>query len=105
MCHGQNNGSVILRRVILRLPGCKLDSNIIERASRHIVIGRKNWMVAGSSDGAERAALLISLVGTCKMLDFDPAEYFKDVLLRARLRSATPEACADLTPWQWKMAR
>jgi hypothetical protein len=62
-------------------------------------------MVAGSSDGAERAALLISLVGTCKMLDFDPAEYFKDVLLRARLRPATPEACADLTPLQWKTAR
>ena len=82
-----------------------LDNNIIERAIRPIAIGRKNWMVAGSSDGAERAALLISLVGTCKMLDVDPTVYFKDVLIRARLRPATPEACADLTPLQWKIAR
>ena len=82
-----------------------LDNNIIERAIRPIAIGRKNWMFAGSREGAERAALLISLVGTCKLLDIEPTEYFKDVLLRARLRPATPEACKDLTPRQWKLAR
>ena len=78
-----------------------LDNNVIERAIRPIAIGRKNWLFAGSQDGAERAALLISLVGTCRMLDVDPVAYFADVLLRVRVR---PEgsSCADLTPNQWK---
>jgi len=30
-------------------------------------IGFKNWMVAGAEDGAERASLLMSLVGACQM--------------------------------------
>jgi len=78
-----------------------LDNNIIERAIRAVAIGRKNWMFAGSVEGAKRAALLISLVGTCRMLDIDPVAYFADVLLRVRMR---PEgaACTDLTPLMWK---
>ena len=81
-----------------------LDNNIIERAIRPIAIGRKNWMVAGSEDGAERTALLMSLVGTCRMLDIDPAAYFCEVLLRIRMRPKGAD-CADLTPARWKKAR
>jgi len=80
-----------------------LDNNIIERAIRPIAIGRKNWMVAGSADGAERAALLMSLVGTCRMLGIDPAAYFCDVLLRVRMRPKAAD-CNDLTPAKWKAA-
>lgn len=89
----------------LRHARVDLDNNIIERSIRPIAIGRKNWMFAGSEGGAERAALLMSLVGTCRMLDIDPTAYFCDVLLRVRLRPKTAEACADLTPMQWKRAR
>ena len=81
-----------------------LDNNIIERSIRPIAIGRKNWMVAGSEDGAERAALLISLVGTCRMLSIDPTAYFCDVLLRVRMRPKNAD-CADLTPDKWMAAR
>lgn len=81
-----------------------LDNNIIERSIRPIAIGRKNWMVAGSEDGAERAALLMSLVGTCRMLGIDPATYFCDVLMRVRMRPRNAE-CADLTPDKWVAAR
>jgi hypothetical protein len=79
-----------------------LDNNIFERAIRPIVIGRKNWMLAGSSDGAERAALLISLVGTCKILDIDPNEYLLDVLMQAKARRRDKNAdISDLTPARW----
>ena len=81
-----------------------LDNNIIERSIRPIAIGRKNWMVAGSEDGAERAALLMSLVGTCRMLGIDPAAYFRDVLMRVRMRPKNAD-CADLTPDKWMDAR
>lgn len=81
-----------------------LDNNIIERAIRPIAIGRKNWLFAGSEDGAERTALLISLVGTCKMLDIDPVAYFADVLLRVRMRP-DGDQCQDLTPSKWKIAQ
>jgi len=80
-----------------------LDNNIIERSIRPIAIGRKNWMVAGSEDGAERAALLMSLVGTCRMLGIDPAAYFCDVLLRVRMRPKNAD-CDDLTPDKWMAA-
>ena len=80
-----------------------LDNNIIERAIRAVAVGRKNWLFAGSEEGAKRAALLISLVGTCRMLDIDPALYLKDVLIQAKMRSASPKPTyEDLTPAQWK---
>jgi len=78
-----------------------LDNNIIERAIRAVAVGRKNWLFAGSDEGAKRAALLISLAGTCRMLDLDPVAYFSDVLLRMRIRPEGAD-CADLTPIQWK---
>ena len=78
-----------------------LDNNIIERAIRAVAVGRKNWLFAGSDEGAKRAALLISLAGTCRMLDLDPVAYFSDVLLRMRIRPNDAD-CADLTPIQWK---
>ena len=42
----------------------------------------KNWLFAGSFEGARRAALLYSLVQSCKLVDVPPFIYLKDVLLR-----------------------
>ena len=80
-----------------------LDNNIIERAIRPIAIGRKNWLFAGSDEGARRAALVMSMVGTCKMRGIDPAQYLADVLLRVKMR---PDGASfdDLTPYKWSLA-
>ena len=88
-------------RLCLEHARVDLDNNIIERAIRPIAVGRKNWMFAGSDEGARRSALVMSLVGTCKMLGIDPGEYLADVLLRVKIR---PEGdlCGDLTPYRWK---
>nr|MDQ3002839.1 IS66 family transposase [Fibrobacterota bacterium] len=59
-----------------------LDNNLAERCLRHEVIGRKNWMFAGSFDGAHSAATIFSLVMTCKFLGIDPWAYLKDTLSR-----------------------
>ena len=81
-----------------------LDNNIIERAIRAVAIGRKNWLFAGSVEGAKRAALLISLVGTCRMLEIDSTAYFCDVLMRVKARPEGAD-CTDLTPMQWKKSQ
>lgn len=88
---------------VLRHARLSLDNNVIERAIRAVAVGRKNWLFAGSEEGAKRAALLISLVGTCRMLDIDPALYLKDVLIQAKTQSASPKPVYEgLTPSQWK---
>jgi hypothetical protein len=54
-----------------------LDNNLSERHLRKVVIGRKNYMFCGSEEGAKRAAVVYSLVGTCEMLGLDPYRYFE----------------------------
>lgn len=62
-------------------------------------MGRKNWLFAGSLEGARRAALLYSLVQTCKLVDVPPFDYLKDVLLRV---ATHPHRLIDqLTPARW----
>ena len=42
-----------------------IDNNLAERTLRHIAIGRKNWLFAGSQAGAQTAAILFSVTSTC----------------------------------------
>lgn len=89
-------------RVILSQAGCELDNNIVERAIRPVAIGRKNWLFAGSENGAERLACLLSILGTCKLLGIDPNEYLLDVLMKAKARRRDKNAdVSDLTPARW----
>lgn len=53
-----------------------IDNNLAENALRPIAIGRKNWMFAGSDKGGDTAAVLASIVATCKRLKVDPFKYF-----------------------------
>jgi hypothetical protein len=49
----------------------------MERQLRNPVVGRKTWLGTHSKRGAETAAVLFSLVESCKMLQVNPREYFK----------------------------
>jgi hypothetical protein len=77
-----------------------IDNNHSERQIKQLVIGRKNWMFAGSEAGAESAAILYSLVVSCKLAGVDPFTYFRDVLMRIHAHPA--ERVADLIPREWK---
>ncbi|MCA9413974.1 MAG: IS66 family transposase [Candidatus Omnitrophica bacterium] len=79
-----------------------IDNNFAERAMRCVVIGRKNWMFAGSDSGGTRAAIIYSLVATCKLHGIDPFEYFRDVL--GRLPSHPINHIHELLPHNWKAA-
>ena len=42
-----------------------LTNNAAERALRGLALGRKSWLFAGSERGAERTALMYTLIQTC----------------------------------------
>jgi transposase len=83
-----------------RLP---IDNNLVENAIRPVALGRKNWLFAGSPEGAKRMAIIYSLVATCKLNGINPYEYFVDVL--PKVAAYDQRKVADLTPIEWKMIR
>ena len=50
----------------------EIDNNITENALRGVAVGRKNWLFAGSDSGGEHAAVLYSLIGTCRLNNVEP---------------------------------
>jgi hypothetical protein len=60
----------------------QIDNNGAEQALRPIVLGRKNWLFAGSQAAAYRTAILCSLVQTRKHLQVNPFVYLRDVIER-----------------------
>lgn len=55
----------------------EIDNNLVENAIRPVAIGRKNYLFAGSHNGAKRAAMLYSLLGTCKMNNVNPFQWLR----------------------------
>ena len=81
----------------------ELDTNIVERGIRPIVLNRKNALFAGHDEGAQNWACIASLIETCKLNGVDPQAYFTDVL--TRLVNLWPAARLDeLMPWAWRAA-
>ena len=59
-----------------------IDNNVAEQALRHIALGRKNWLFAGSAKGAETAAILFTVTSSCHRHDVDAFAYLRDLLQR-----------------------
>ena len=76
-----------------------LSNNAAERALRGLALGRKSWLFAGSERGAERAALMYTLIGTAKLNDLDPQAWLADVL--ARIADTPQTKLTELLPWNW----
>jgi transposase len=81
----------------------ELDTNTVERAIRPIALGRKNHLFAGSDGGADRWAIVCSLISSAKLNDREPYAYLKDVL--NRMTNGHPASRLDeLLPWNWAPA-
>lgn len=79
-----------------------IDNNEAERALRCVAIGRKNWLFAGSDAGGDRAAVIYSLISSCKRHQLDPFVYLRDVIERV---STTPQSeIRKLLPAEWSPA-
>lgn len=80
-----------------------IDNNAAERAMRPIAVGRKNWLKIGSERGGRTAAVLMSVVESCRSLGVEPFGYLRDVLDRVSTHPAS--RIAELLPDAWKASR
>ncbi len=76
-----------------------IDNNLAERTLRPVAIGRKNWLFAGSDEGARRAAVIFSLVASCRLHGVNPYAYFRFLLEQLPIHPA--ERIGELTPFAW----
>jgi hypothetical protein len=76
-----------------------IDNNASERALRAVAVGRKNYLFAGSDAGGRSAAVLYSVVGTCRRLGLDPFAYLRYAL--ARLPSLPAGRLDEFLPDRW----
>lgn len=83
-----------------RLP---IDNNLCENTLRPVALGRKNWLFAGSLEGAKRMAIIDSLVATCKLNGINPFDYFATVL--PIVAGYPANKIADLIPTNWNMSK
>lgn len=79
----------------------KPDNNPVERSIRPIAIGRKNYLFAGSHKGAQRLAMIYSLVGTCSMNNINPYEWLRDAI--SKINDYPLSKVQELLPHYWKL--
>jgi transposase len=60
----------------------EIDNNPVENAIRPVALGRKNYLFAGSHEAAQRAAMIYSLLATCKANGIEPYQWLKDTLAK-----------------------
>lgn len=80
----------------LKDPDVPIDNNAQERLFRSHVVGRKTWYGTHSEQGAETAAVLFSIVESCKLNGVNPREYLP-AMVRRILNRQEP-----MTPSRWK---
>ena len=60
-------------------------------------------MFLGSDNGGRTAAVLTSLIATCKRLGIDPFAYLRDIF--GRISTHPQNRLAELLPDQWRVTR
>ena len=73
------------------------DNNLVENAIRPFVVGRKNWLFAGSPDGAKASATFFSLIETAKANGLEPYAYLRHIFKKLPL-AQTKQDLKDLLP-------
>jgi hypothetical protein len=80
-----------------------MHNNASELRLRGPVVGRKQWLFAGSEGGAHAAATMFTRVGSCMLQGIDPWAYTADIL--TRLADHPVNRVHELTPLAWRLAR
>lgn len=76
------------------------DNNILEAQIRPIALGRHAHMFAGSHQGGKKAAIIYSLLATCRLQGINPINWLDDVL--RRITDLSQERYYELLPQNWK---
>ncbi|MBO7417128.1 MAG: IS66 family transposase [Bacteroidaceae bacterium] len=78
-----------------------IDNNLIENAIRPLALGRKNYLFCGNDASAYRAAIVYSLIGTCKAAGVEPRLWMEDALRQIPYYERDGRDLADLLPREW----
>lgn len=89
--------------VFLHRPEIPIHNNGSELQLRNPVIGRKNWLFCGSEAGADAAAVLFSIMGSCMLQGIDPWTYLRDVL--PKIADCRLHRLLELSPARWRAAK
>ena len=78
----------------------EIDNNPVENSIRPVALGRKNFLFAGSHQGAKRAAMMYSFLGSCKKQQIEPFAWLTDVL--NRISDCKISRIHEFLPENWK---
>jgi transposase len=81
----------------------EIDNNLVENAIRPTAIGKKNFLFFGSPNSGQTSAVIYSLVETCRKLDVNPSEYFKELF--DALPTMQQSEATNWTPSRWSAAQ
>ena len=82
-----------------------MDNNAAEQSIRGFCIGKKNWVMIDTINGAKSSAIIYSIVETAKANNLRPYNYFEYLLteIPKHLDEKDYSFCEDLLPWSPKL--
>ena len=92
-------------RVFLEDGEVPIDNNASERAIRGFCIGKKNWQMIDTINGAHSSAIIYSIAGTAKANSLKPYDYFVYLLeeIPKHMDQEDRTFLEDLLPWSEKL--
>lgn len=93
-------------RVFLEDGEVPIDNNASERAIRGFCIGKKNWQMIDTINGAHSSAIIYSIAETAKANSLKPYDYFVYLLeeIPKHMDQEDRTFLEDLLPWSEKLA-
>jgi len=88
-------------KVFLEDGDVPMDNNASERAIRGFCIGRKNWQMIDTINGAKASAIIYSIAETAKANNLKPYDYFEYLLseISQHMEDTDRSFIEDLLPW------
>ena len=78
-----------------------IDNNLIENAIRPLALGRKNYLFCGNDASVYRAAIVYSIIGTCRAAGVDPRIWMEDGLSKLPYWQRDGKDLVELQPRAW----
>lgn len=80
----------------------KIDNNIGENALRSVAVGRKNYLFFGFDNGGESAAIIYSLLVTCKLTGVEPEGGLEVIM---KINNWPSNRVHELLPWKFSAVK
>jgi hypothetical protein len=87
--------------LFLRVPGAPLDNHVCERASKKVILHRKNSLFYKTDNGARVGDLFMSLIYTAELCGANPFEY---LVALQRHANGVAEHPGEWMPWNYREA-